>query len=67
METTMSEIDKGVCCMCDSRFPECASENVDLIECDQCGSWYHQVCVGLCGNEIVDGVYFVCVKCCDSD
>ena len=67
METTMSEIDEGVCCMCDSRFPECESENVDWIECDQCGSWYHQVCVGLCDNESVDDVYFVCVKCCDSD
>ena len=67
IESDAIDLDLGVCCMCDSRFPECESENVEWIKCGQCESWYHQVCVGLCENESVDDVYFVCPKCCDTD
>ena len=60
-------VDLGVCCMCESMYPDGECENVEWIECDQCERWYHQVCVGLCENESLDDVFFVCVKCCDSD
>ena len=63
--TTEEEV-SDVCCMCELVFPEGVNgENVTWIECDQCKRWFHQVCVGLEEEEVMDETYFVCVKCCE--
>ena len=65
-ENVNIEEECDVCYMCKLVFPEGVSaENANWIECDQCGRWFHQVCVGQEEEEVMEESYFVCVNCCE--
>lgn len=61
----VKEVESDVCQKC---FQEETSgdDDVDWIECDTCGKWYHLECVGLDPLSIdqADETFFVCESCC---
>lgn len=54
------KLEGGIFCICRKPY----ENELDMIECEICGEWYHFKCIGFIGTEVeAQNLEFHCMKC----